>query len=125
MFVFMTLIFIFSLVGADIGCTGTSIKSSNNWYCSAVTRMSYQGVGPVGNSAYPLVVHMNGVTGECEKTSQAFSGKLAPLNDDVSHIHNSVSLYTLYMHDWLVVHDDFGSAHTRPALRANLPGHEA
>lgn len=94
-----------ALVGCDsLGCTGVSVENpigSDNWYCSPVTRITYQGVG--GDSFYPLVTQMNGETGQCLNISQPFSGKMSPLDEDVSPIlnhipynHNSVQEQTVY-----------------------------
>jgi len=101
-FAFLAFAFLLSLASPDKGCTGTGAYLGGNWYCSVVPCLSYQGVGPTSSYVYPLIVNMNNETGECEKTPQAFSGKMAPLNEDVSPHHHPLPLYALYTQDWLV-----------------------
>jgi len=98
-FAFLAFAFLLTLAGADKGCTGTAVNLSGNWYCSTATRMSYQGVAPPSNYFYPLIINMNNDTGECEKTPQAFSGKMAPLNEDVSPYHHPLPLYASHTQD--------------------------
>jgi hypothetical protein len=86
--VLWTLALLIALVSGDVmGCTGTAVTlpaTNGNQYCSAVTRLVYQGVG--GDSFYKMVTDMNNETGECSTTNRPFSGKMSPLDEDVSPI---------------------------------------
>lgn len=61
-------------------CTGTAVNEGGNYFCGAVDHILYQGLNTKGT--YKAVTNMLS-TGECQKTDQAFSGPLAPLDQDV------------------------------------------
>lgn len=62
-------------------CSGAAFNEGGNFFCGAINHILYQGIGGSGN--YEEVTHM-GPTGECKKTSQSYSGPLAPFDEDVS-----------------------------------------
>lgn len=71
-----------SSVAAD-SCNGVgqSQDSNGNWYCSAVTGMSFQGVQ--GSGTYPRVTNFDMDTGTCTQATQDYSGNLGPLSEEV------------------------------------------
>lgn len=67
---------------ADL-CHKGSKLIMGNWYCQAVQRISYKGIGGAG--VYNKVTHM-GSDGSCSSVPQPFSGTMSPLDEDVSLI---------------------------------------
>jgi hypothetical protein len=64
---------------AQACASGTAENILGNWYCSAVDSISYTNFGSSGT--YNQVTDMAG--GNCQSAPKAFSGPLAPLNDEV------------------------------------------
>jgi hypothetical protein len=57
-------------------------EDKGSWYCEAAQRISYKNVGVKGS--YDRVVSMDIANDNCEFEKQAFSGPLAPFDEDVS-----------------------------------------
>ncbi|KAF2836376.1 hypothetical protein M501DRAFT_980460 [Patellaria atrata CBS 101060] len=77
-------------VQADL-CTGTSKQINGNWYCQAVQRISYHGVG--GRGTYKKVTGFNENTRTCSSVDFDFEGSLAPMDEDISfHFRGPVQL---------------------------------
>ena len=68
-------------VNADL-CSQGSQNINGNWYCQAVKRIHYTGVGTAGK--YNKITSMNSATGACGSTPFSYSGPNAPLDEDVS-----------------------------------------
>lgn len=63
---------------------------AGNYYCSETNLVQYQNVGYSGT--YDRVTSFN-TDGSCSWTPQAFSGSLAPLNEELSvHFRGPISL---------------------------------
>lgn len=56
-------------------------EDKGSWYCEAAERISYKNVGAEGS--YDRVVSMDIANDKCEFEKQAFSGPLAPFDQDV------------------------------------------
>lgn len=72
-------------------CNGKAVDEGGNWYCGAVNHILYQGLG--GKGSFKAVTGM-GSGGECNYEEKAFSGPLAPLDEDVSTLVDG--LYSLH-----------------------------
>lgn len=70
-----------NLVRAD-DCSQGSTEIEGNWYCQAVTTVQYSGLGVSGT--YNRVTDMDSSSGACSSTSQAYSGNLSPLDEEVN-----------------------------------------
>ena len=70
----------FAGVAADF-CAENSFELSGNWYCKAVTAIQYSNVGTPGS--YNQIVDMAS-DGTCSSVPKAFSGPIAPLNEEVT-----------------------------------------
>lgn len=66
-------------VSADL-CAHGSTDDNGNWYCQEVKAITYTGVG--SSNSYNKVTSMN--SGGCGSSPQAYSGSLAPLDEEVS-----------------------------------------
>ncbi|EPS40948.1 hypothetical protein H072_5128 [Dactylellina haptotyla CBS 200.50] len=67
---------------------------NNVWYCDEVTKMQYQNVGCSGTYKTPSVMTDN--SGQCvvNYAEQAYSGPLAPLNNQITfHLRGPLKLY--------------------------------
>jgi hypothetical protein len=75
---------LFAVGMADLCHTSfnTAYEIDGNWYCSAVQAIQYQNVGIPGS--YNQVTGMDG-SGACYQQPVAFSGPLAPLDEEVGH----------------------------------------
>lgn len=62
-------------------CTGTATNEGGNWFCGAVDHILYSGIKGAGS--YQAVTKMT-ESGECLRESRAYSGPLAPLDQDLS-----------------------------------------
>ncbi|KAF1810645.1 hypothetical protein P152DRAFT_366171, partial [Eremomyces bilateralis CBS 781.70] len=71
-----------STVSADF-CDKGSENILGNFYCQAVKSIKYSGVGTSGS--YPDVVGMDS-SGNCEKNDKAFSGPLAPFDEELAAV---------------------------------------
>lgn len=72
-------------------CSGTAKEEGGNWFCGAVDQILYSNVGHPGT--YKAVNHM-GDDGSCTFEDVAFSGPLAPFNEEVSFVfsqHHSLT----------------------------------
>jgi hypothetical protein len=63
------------------GCTGGSNEENGNFYCGAVSAITYEDVGAPGS--YNEVTGMD-ANGHCSSKPHPFSGPMAPLNEEVS-----------------------------------------
>lgn len=70
-----------NVVHADLCATGAT-EIGGNWYCQAVSAITYTGLG--GTGSYNKVTDMDSTSGACASESQAYSGSLAPLDEEVS-----------------------------------------
>ncbi|KXH60426.1 hypothetical protein CSAL01_05707 [Colletotrichum salicis] len=61
-------------------CSGTAKEEGGNWWCGAVDQILYSNVGHPGS--YKAVNHM-GDDGSCTFEDVAFSGPLAPFNEEL------------------------------------------
>ncbi|EGC47378.1 conserved hypothetical protein [Histoplasma capsulatum var. duboisii H88] len=78
-----------STVSSQACDPGTAHLLGGNWYCSAVQAITYTNVGSSGT--YNEIVSMNG--GSCSSRPKAYSGPLAPLNEEVSwHFRGPINL---------------------------------
>lgn len=73
------------LASATVGqalqqCSGTAKEEGGNWWCGAVSQILYSNVGHPGT--YKAVNNM-GDDGSCSFEDVAFSGPLAPFNEEV------------------------------------------
>ncbi|KAG0651197.1 Allergen Asp [Hyphodiscus hymeniophilus] len=62
-------------------CSKGSVEIDGNWYCQAVTSITYTNVGTAGS--YNEVVDMAS-DGVCSSVPHSFSGPIAPFNEEVS-----------------------------------------
>ncbi|KAM0335336.1 hypothetical protein ACHAQA_000381 [Verticillium albo-atrum] len=62
-------------------CTGTAKDEGGNWFCGAVDHILYSNVGHPGT--YKAVSQM-GSDGSCNFEDQAFTGPLAPFNEELT-----------------------------------------
>lgn len=76
-------------VSAD--CSITSFLENGNWYCEAVQLISYTGLDTSGS--YKAVSNMDTTTGDCSFESQAYSGSIAPFNEEVRFITRKLCIY--------------------------------
>lgn len=67
-------------VNADL-CSVGSEEIGGNWYCQAVTAITYTGLG--GSGSYNKVTDMDSTTGACSSEAQGYSGSIAPLDEEV------------------------------------------
>ncbi|KAH8787427.1 putative TOS1-like glycosyl hydrolase-domain-containing protein [Hyaloscypha sp. PMI_1271] len=67
---------------ADLCAMGPKQELNGNWFCQPVKAIQYSNVGSSGS--YRQITSMNSQTGSCEYQMKAFSGPLAPLNEEVS-----------------------------------------
>lgn len=67
-------------------CTGSAKEEGGNWFCGAVDQILYSNVGHPGT--YKAVSHM-GSDGSCKFEDKAFTGPLAPFNEEVRQPWNS------------------------------------
>ncbi|EON62098.1 hypothetical protein W97_01317 [Coniosporium apollinis CBS 100218] len=66
---------------ADLCASGSELIGGN-WYCQAVQKITYQGVG--GSGKYNKITKMDPVSGACSSAPFSYSGSLAPLNEELS-----------------------------------------
>jgi Glycine-rich protein domain (DUF2403) len=79
-----------SVVFAAIqGCTGSSKEQNGNFYCGAVRAITYDDIGGAG--IYNEVTSME-ANGHCTFKSHAYSGPMAPLDEEVSFTSRSIEL---------------------------------
>ncbi|KAL9947378.1 target of Sbf [Verticillium nonalfalfae] len=64
-------------------CTGSAKDEGGNWFCGAVDQILYSNVGHPGT--YKAVSHM-GSDGSCNFEDKAFTGPLAPFNEELALI---------------------------------------
>ncbi|KAF2417230.1 hypothetical protein EJ08DRAFT_622322, partial [Tothia fuscella] len=69
------------VTSADLCSMGSKVVKGN-WYCQAVQRIAYKGVG--GQGSYNKITHMDPITGACSSSPQPFSGSMSPLDEDIS-----------------------------------------
>ena len=60
-------------------CTGTAREINGNWYCQAVSAISYNKFGTPGT--YGKVVSME--NGQCSTKPHAYAGSVSPLDGEV------------------------------------------
>lgn len=70
-----------NLVRADNCALGSELVEGN-WYCQVVDTIVYSGIG--GSGSYNQVTDMDSSSGSCASSQVAYSGNLAPLNEEVS-----------------------------------------
>jgi len=75
----------FEAASADLCHLGSKLVKGN-WYCQAVQRISYKGIGSGGT--YNKITNMDKNTGRCSSVPAHFSGSMSPLDEDVSSTHN-------------------------------------
>ncbi|KAF4784673.1 hypothetical protein HER10_EVM0011047 [Colletotrichum scovillei] len=79
-------------------CSGTAKEEGGNWFCGAVDQILYSNVGHPGT--YKAVNHM-GDDGSCTFEDVAFSGPLAPFNEELMPVFRGpmqlkqVAIYSL------------------------------
>jgi hypothetical protein len=69
-----------SAAAASADCGVTSFEEGGNWYCQAVSHIKYQGLNIPGS--YKAVSNMDS-TGACSYSTQAYSGAIAPFDEEV------------------------------------------
>jgi hypothetical protein len=69
-------------------CQGHSVEEAGNWYCQAVTQITYTNVGKVGS--YDEVSFMDPTTGQCDFTTKEVSSPIAPFDEGVSGLYPDV-----------------------------------
>ncbi|KAH8682396.1 putative TOS1-like glycosyl hydrolase-domain-containing protein [Xylariales sp. PMI_506] len=75
-------------VSAD--CSVESFEEGGNWYCQAVNQIKYSGLETSGT--YSVVSDMS-TSGTCDYSSSAYSGSIAPFDQELSvHIRGPVQL---------------------------------
>ena len=63
-----------------VGAQGPGCQESGgNWYCDKVDAVTYRNFGKAGE--FDRVVNMDG----CKTVKQAYSGSIAPFDDEVRH----------------------------------------
>lgn len=63
------------------GTCDNAVNDGGNWYCEMVKALSYNGVG--GDNKYNKITKMDPNSGSCESTPFSYSGKMAPLDEEV------------------------------------------
>lgn len=71
----------FSGAVADL-CADGSTDDDGNYYCQAVTAITYTGMEASGS--YNKVTDMDSTTGDCSSSAYAYSGSMSPLDEEVS-----------------------------------------
>lgn len=71
----------FSGALADL-CADGSTDDAGNWYCQAVTAITYTGLD--GSGSYNKVTDMDSTTGDCSSSAYSYSGSMSPLDEEVS-----------------------------------------
>ena len=61
-------------------CSDGSVDDGGNWYCHDVDAITYTGVGSSGS--YNRVTDM-ATDGTCSSSTQAYSGDMAPFDEEV------------------------------------------
>ncbi|CCG84000.1 protein of unknown function [Taphrina deformans PYCC 5710] len=75
-----------------LASSSTCHEVSGNWYCDETMQVTYSGLGGVPGS-YQRVTDMDSDACTCSKTTQAFSGPLSPLDEDLSlHFRGPIQL---------------------------------
>lgn len=62
-------------------CKDTTQFINGNYYCQAVKRIEYHGVGGAGS--YNRVTNMDVASSSCSSSPQSFKGSMSPLDDEV------------------------------------------
>ncbi|KFX94569.1 hypothetical protein V490_04306, partial [Pseudogymnoascus sp. VKM F-3557] len=71
-------------------CASGSTQDGGNFFCQLVDAIQYSNVG--GSGSYNKVTHM-GTDGKCASSPTAYSGPLAPLDEEVSlHFRGPITL---------------------------------
>ncbi|KAK0734402.1 putative TOS1-like glycosyl hydrolase-domain-containing protein [Lasiosphaeria miniovina] len=74
-------------------CAKTSYQQNGNWFCTPVQQITYTNLG--GSGTYNDVVGIS-ATGQCEFQPKAYSGPLAPFNEQLSlHFRGPLALRQL------------------------------
>lgn len=66
------------------GLCDNAVNDGGNWYCSMVKQITYNGVGV--ENKYNKITKMDGNSGSCQSTPQAYSGSMSPLDEEVRRI---------------------------------------
>jgi hypothetical protein len=75
---------------ADLCAMGPKQELNGNWFCQPVKAIQYSNVGSSGS--YKQITSMNSQTRLCEYQMKAFSGPLAPLDEEVSQPRSRITL---------------------------------
>lgn len=79
-----------SAAAVSASCSVTSFLEGGNWYCEAVEQISYTNLAASGT--YQAVSYMDS-TGTCTFEDQAYSGSIAPFDEELSvHIRGPTQL---------------------------------
>lgn len=76
--ILLPIIVLFGNVQVVKADSSNCVQSAGNYYCSKANVITYHNVGHAG--VFDRVVDMNG----CQTVQQAFSGSLAPFDEEVS-----------------------------------------
>jgi len=73
-------------------CSDGSTDDAGNWYCQAVTAITYTGVGGAGT--YDKITGMfasdaQNPSGSCTNSSSPYSGSMSPLDEEVRIPHRT------------------------------------
>lgn len=63
-------------------CANGSTDDNGNWYCQKVDAITYTGLS--GSGSYNKVTSMDSSASTCGSSPQAYSGSMAPLDEEVS-----------------------------------------
>ena len=74
---------VFPEVATQACAYGSAQLYKGNWYCSAVKAITYTNFP--GTGSYNKVTYMNASNGQCTQERYAYSGSLAPLNEEVGY----------------------------------------
>lgn len=81
---------LFSLIG--IALAQDCVEISGNWYCDPTSEVIYHGLGSTPGS-YQRVTDMDPDACTCTQATQAFSGPLSPLDEDLSfHFRGPITI---------------------------------
>lgn len=84
------LLLAFTLFGTVLG--SECVEISGNWYCNQTNEVIYNGLGSSPGS-YQRVTAMDADSCTCSMSTQAFSGALSPLDEDLSfHFRGPISI---------------------------------
>ncbi|KAI0126512.1 TOS1 protein [Xylariales sp. AK1849] len=81
-----------SAVAVSADCSTSSFEELGNWFCEVVSHIKYSGLETTGT--YQAVTSMD-ESGNCATAAQAYSGSIAPFNEELSvHIRGPTQLKT-------------------------------